>query len=581
MLVPLINMFGDFFFNDFRFDGLNTFKLIKKFFKKFNIIRSHTTKHTLEDFKYFWIFKKSGRYWKKNFIFYKYYNNENYNNNLKLLLKFSFFNILKIFWKFNKKLKLKRLKRIFKLTKFKYQKKKNFFKKWKFIPLKKIQTFRYDIIVFLIGLIGILNFFFKLFEKIWYLHFFFKNFKKTRIKENTIIKVRKRFQTFYSYKTFEYAYHNYWCDYNYIGVVDFYTELSNFTFQTSLTTEIWVVVHKNFDILKDFLKIIFWRKIKKFARANNRGFFFWERRFGRKKRKFKKLFIAKIMFNNVNFFNPDSFISSFLKLVGNFNSFNFKLSLHDFNLEDFISHLDEWNDFSTFSQLIPSDKLIKLYQNLFFKKMTLSNYNFFFLLPVEVKQLIVKKGILIKDPINHKYLNHYFTNLIGFFSNMKPLFIINTNEFLGNDFVNTCIYYCGEAFIFFKKLNKKFFKQFQLTQFMELLFFSFFKKDLNFFIKFFKFMMENMSLKKHKKIMYAFEFILLKFFIRVFYFTRINGFRFELAGKISVTGNAKTRNKIISYGTYSLTNKSLKINYTQDTVRTTTGVLGIKTYLTY
>lgn len=202
-------------------------------------------------------------------------------------------------------------------------------------------------------------------------------------------------------------------------------------------------------------------------------------------------------------------------------------------------------------------------------------------MPSEVQTPIVKKNILIKDPISHKYLNYYFTNLIGFFSQMKPLFIFNTSSFFGNDFVNDCIYYCSDILGFFKKLNKKFFKQFQLSQFMELLLFSFFKKDLNFFIKFFKFMLENTFLKKHKKIFYTFEFVLIKFFTKMFYFTKTKGFRFEIAGKISVTGNSKTRNKIISYGIYSLTNKSLKINYMQDTVRTTTGVLGIKTYLTY
>jgi len=61
----------------------------------------------------------------------------------------------------------------------------------------------------------------------------------------------------------------------------------------------------------------------------------------------------------------------------------------------------------------------------------------------------------------------------------------------------------------------------------------------------------------------------------------LGGFRFEISGKISVTGNSKTRKKIINYGSYSLTNKSLKINYTQYTIRTSTGVLEIKTYITY
>jgi hypothetical protein len=271
----------------------------------------------------------------------------------------------------------------------------------------------------------------------------------------------------------------------------------------------------------------------------------------------------------------------FAKLLSNFNLFNLGLSLHDFNLDNFLFKLDEFKNFLFYYQFVSDYAFVKSYQCLFFKKALLSNYSLFFLLPIEIKHLIVKKRVLIKDPINHKYLNYYFSNFIGFFSKMKPLFIFNTNQLFGSSFVNDCISYCSEILILFKKLNKKFFKQFQLVQFMELLFFAFFKKDLNYFIKFFKFILENMFLKKHKKVFYTFEFILNKFFTRLFYFTGVKGFRFEIAGKISVTGNSKTRNKIVSYGAYSLTNKSLKINYLQDTVRTTTGVLGIKTYLTY
>lgn len=291
--------------------------------------------------------------------------------------------------------------------------------------------------------------------------------------------------------------------------------------------------------------------------------------------------MAKLIFNNTHFFSEDFFVVGLTKLLNNFNSFNLGLSLHNVNLDDFLINLDELNNFLFFSQTLSDLAPLKLYQHYFFKKIMVSNYNLFFLLPITVKNLILKKKILIKDPINHKYLNYYFTNLISFFSKMKPLFIFNTNEFFGDDFVNDCMYYCGEILTFFKKLNKKFFKQFQMAQFIELLFFSFLKKDLSFFVKFFKLILENMFLKKHKKIFYTFEFILNKFFTKMFYFTGVKGFRFEIAGKISVTGNSKTRNKIVSYGAYSLTNKSLKINYTQDTVRTTTGILGIKTYLTY
>jgi hypothetical protein len=453
-------------------------------------------------------------------------------------------------------------------------------KNWK-LPTLTPQFVNKDNNFFLLLWVVSINFFFLFTYFSQALHIFFKNLRKARIKENTYTSIRKRFQTFYLYKTFEYAYHRYWCDFKYSEVLDFH--LPNPTENLVNFTDVFFFnIEADQDtLINEFVTSILWKKVKRFVRLDNRGFFFWERRNGRRKRKFKKLFMAKIIFNNTNIFSADSFMFGFSKLLNSFNSFNLGFSLHDFNLDNFLGKLENFKNLLFYCEFVPEFNLVKSYQYLFFKKSLLSNYSFFFLLPSEVKNLIVKKRVLIKDPINHKYLNYYFTNFIGFFSNMKPLFIFNTNQLFGGEFVTECISHCSEVFLLFKKLNKKFFKQFQLVQFMELLFFSFLKKDLNYFIKFFKFILENMFLKKHKKVFYAFDFILNKFFTKIFFFTKVRGFRFEIAGKISVTGNSKTRNKIVSFGAYSLTNKSLKISYLQDTVRTTTGVLGIKTYLTY
>jgi hypothetical protein len=57
------------------------------------------------------------------------------------------------------------------------------------------------------------------FTKPIFLKIFFKNLRKIRIKENTATSVRKRFQSFYLYKTFEYAYHRYWCEFDYCEVL--------------------------------------------------------------------------------------------------------------------------------------------------------------------------------------------------------------------------------------------------------------------------------------------------------------------------------------------------------------------------
>ena len=100
-------------------------------------------------------------------------------------------------------------------------------------------------------------------------------------------------------------------------------------------------------------------------------------------------------------------------------------------------------------------------------------------------------------------------------------------------------------------------------------------------MQFFKKLFEDTPFKKHKKILYSFDFILKKFLKKFFIFTGVLGFKFEISGKIGVAGNSKTRNKIIKFGKYSLTNKSLKIDYMRNVVRTNTGVMGFRMFLTY
>jgi hypothetical protein len=134
---------------------------------------------------------------------------------------------------------------------------------------------------------------------------------------------------------------------------------------------------------------------------------------------------------------------------------------------------------------------------------------------------------------------------------------------------------------YFTNIHVKFFKKFPVSKFIEFFTFSVFKKDLNYFVKFFKLFVEEMSLKEHKRVFYAFEFLLKKFLYKTLSLTNTYGIKFEVAGKISVTGNSKTRNKIIKLGYYSLTHKKLKIDYLFDVIRTSTGVLGFRIFITY
>jgi len=57
------------------------------------------------------------------------------------------------------------------------------------------------------------------------------------------------------------------------------------------------------------------------------------------------------------------------------------------------------------------------------------------------------------------------------------------------------------------------------------------------------------------------------------------GIKFVINGKISVTGNAKTRAKHIGAGKRGLTTISRRVSFAQRQIRTPTGVLGIKCFI--
>jgi ribosomal protein S3 len=66
------------------------------------------------------------------------------------------------------------------------------------------------------------------------------------------------------------------------------------------------------------------------------------------------------------------------------------------------------------------------------------------------------------------------------------------------------------------------------------------------------------------------------FFIGAFDLLNIKGVKFKLKGKVSVSGNARTRSISYQIGNISHSKYDNKILHTLKTVRTFTGVLGLQ-----
>lgn len=117
---------------------------------------------------------------------------------------------------------------------------------------------------------------------------------------------------------------------------------------------------------------------------------------------------------------------------------------------------------------------------------------------------------------------------------------------------------------------KNFFKEF-----IKVLWLSFLFKDCKFFLSWFCYFMEKISLKNHKKLLNLLKLVFTRYFN--IFFTKLNilGIFFDIRGKLGVTGSAKKRHFKINFGSSSSTTKQSKINYNQSIVRTNTGVLGV------
>jgi hypothetical protein len=424
---------------------------------------------------------------------------------------------------------------------------------------------------------------------------YYANFKKP-IKKKFVIKVEKDddlfthelhiqklrlfYLKFYLYKIFTLMSHEYWTNYSYRS---FLKTLSLFFKPTRrFLVNVNTVTKENNDLHTLFRKkfIINFNKAKHLRKTNKKA------SLKLKTEKLKTLYKEKKKFLRSFFekFTPKSEeLPPHLAFSSIYNNFNKNYSLNYIHLLIEDLHESMALFFCLAEDLGSSTKTASKTSLNFFKKNWV-NSNYFIPIGIfeNIKKLIFVKKKVFKKDFSHRYYQFYINNFLNKFVGVKTLCIIETNHTkFKNFFTNDFIIATSELIGYFSKWNKRFFKQFQVSHLIEYMLFSFLKKDLYFFTKFFQRSLENIFLKKHKKILYSMEFILKKFFTKIFFFTKILGFKFEISGKISVTGNSKARNKIIRHGFYSLTNKNLKIDYLYGVVRTSTGVLGFRSFITY
>ena len=133
----------------------------------------------------------------------------------------------------------------------------------------------------------------------------------------------------------------------------------------------------------------------------------------------------------------------------------------------------------------------------------------------------------------------------------------------------------------YKNLKFSYMKQFSLKDFFEIIWYSFFLKDLSLLSEWFCKFMESVNFKFHKKFITFFQNFIHKnqtFFFNCF---NIRGFFFDIRGKVGVTGNSKKRHHFFKIGSINKSTKIKKINFKQSVIRTPSGALGVTMILNF
>ncbi len=277
----------------------------------------------------------------------------------------------------------------------------------------------------------------------------------------------------------------------------------------------------------------------------------------------------------------------FYKLTPKFLSdTTFDFSFSDFFLKNFFfKNFFSNNSITTENNLFSNNFLNSHFYSCFFNNVkfagevniNLTNYTPTVLIGDFLKKKIISKINMSYVPNFYRYVYFGVANLIEFFLK-KKIFIKIFSKSQQDSFV---IDFVEMLALKNKSMQSRIGRGFFLHEMLDILYTTFFHKDLNFLIKWFVKTMYRINFLNHKKFISIFKQIVTNnsdFFLKK---NGIRGFFFDIRGKVGVTGNSKKRHFSFYVGDFSKTSKKYKFDYQFDTVNTYTGALGITMYLCY
>jgi len=316
-------------------------------------------------------------------------------------------------------------------------------------------------------------------------------------------------------------------------------------------------IYKNFNFLYISYSRLFFIKFKKHKKKN----------ILKKLRKIKFNYFNKYIFNifkNViylnDFYSNNHFFNNELtSLINNSYLYKHLNILSDTNippkaLNTSEDSLTSKNSFFLYNNYYPVFYANKYTQNRFFLK--------------------------FKFNLNISYLSYMQFYILSFLENMfkKKFFIKATNNFFQKPGYTK---YLDLIYSNYKNFQPKYMKNFLIRDFLEIVWYSFFLKDLTLLSDWVSKFMESSHFKTHKRFLVFFQNFIHKYSSIFMDILQIRGFFFDIRGKVGVTGNSKKRHFFFKMGELNKSTKIKKINFNQSVVRTPSGALGLTFLINY
>lgn len=212
----------------------------------------------------------------------------------------------------------------------------------------------------------------------------------------------------------------------------------------------------------------------------------------------------------------------------------------------------------------------------FFNNNLIPDYSFSYIL----KKKMLKVFNYSKFPtITSIWHYNSLTRFLEFISGKKVYIKFNTflNNFLDFSEKAQCLLWAQKVKYFRKVLGPRLF----LNESLQIIYLSLKLKDPFILSNWIVSTMQKISFWKYKTFLRYIKYVLRYFFWVIFRQLNIKGVKFQLKGKISVAGNARTRTVFHNVGFTSHTTFNNKILYKLNLVRTFTGVLGLKLWIVF